>query len=435
MSGNLFTEMYKAKLTTPEIAVREIQSGFTIGMSLGLNDPPALGAALCRRYKELENVRIIQTLSLMPQPWMHDPEMKGHFFTHSTFFGPYHREGAKIGLSDFDPQHMSTSAKLVSKNHHLNVFWTTVSPMDRHGFMTVGGGSVHDMIFIKAADIIIVEVNENLPRFIGDAILHIRDVDYVVENTAPLFQLPAIEISEKDRMIGRYVSELIEDGATIQLGIGSIPNAVCAELFHKKDLGVHTEMLHDGMVDLYEAGVITNRKKTYYPGRMTAVFALGTNKLYDFMHENPGIYMQDASVNADEVTIGKNYKQVSINTTLMVDLSGQVCSESLGTVQYSGTGGALDYARGARRSEGGKAIMALYSTVKKDTVSTITAVLPPGSAVTVPRTDVQYIVTEYGIANLQGRTRSERARALINIAHPDFRNELQLEAKRLGILF
>jgi acyl-CoA hydrolase len=307
--------------------------------------------------------------------------------------------------------------------------------MDKRGFMSIGGGSVHDKFFLKAADIAMVEVNENLPRYMGDAMLHISDVDYIVENTAPLFQLPVVEISEKDRVIGRYVSELVEDGATIQLGIGSIPNAVCAELFHKKDLGVHTEMIHDGMVDLYEAGVITNRKKTYFPGRMTAVFFLGTNKLYDFIHDNPAIYIQDATVNADEVTIGQNYKQVSINTTLMVDLSGQVCSESLGTVQYSGTGGALDYSRGARRSEGGKAIMALYSTVKNDTISTITAMLPQGSYVTVPRTDVQYIVTEYGIANLQGRTRSERARALINIAHPDFRNEIEQEARRLKILF
>lgn len=435
MAINIFQKMYKEKLTTPELAVKEVQSGFTIGGSLGLNDPPALGAALCKRYRELENVKIIQTLSVIAQPWMYQPEMKGHFFCQTTFFGPYNREGAKIGITDFDPEHMSTAANMIAKNNHLNIFWTTASPMDKHGFMTLGGGSVHDLKFIKSADIVIVEVNENLPRFIGDAIMHIRDVDYVVENTAPLFQLPVIEVTEKDRMIGRYVAELIEDGATIQLGIGGIPNAVCSELFHKKDLGVHTEMLHDGMVDLYEAGVITNSKKTYYPGRMTAVFALGTNKLYDFIHENPGIYMQDASVNADEAIIGLNYKQVSVNTTLMVDLTGQVCSESFGTVQYSGTGGALDYSRGARRSEGGKAIMALYSSAKNDTVSTITAVLPLGSAVTVPRTDVQYIVTEYGIANLQGRNRGERARALINIAHPNFRKELEQEARKLNILF
>ena len=434
MSHNIFKELYKAKLMFPELAVKKVQSGFTIGGSLGLNYPPALGSALCRRYRELENVRIIQSLSVMPQPFMEQPEMKGCFFTQSTFFGRAEREGAKLGLAGFDPEHMSMSSKMTSRNHHINIYWTTVSSMDRHGFMTVGGGSVHDLIYIKAADMIMVEVNENLPRFIGDALLHIRDVDCVVENTAPLFQMPVRKVSEKDRTIGRYVAELVEDGATIQLGIGSIPNAVCSELLQKKDLGVHTEMLHDGMVDLYEAGAITNRKKTYYPGRMTAAFGLGTDKLYNFMHENFGIYMQDSSVNADEVTVGKNYKQVSINTALTVDLSGQICSESLGTVQYSGTGGALDYTRGARRSEGGKAIMALYSTVKNDTVSTITAVLPPGAAVTIPRADVHYIITEYGIANLQSKTLTERARALISIAHPDFRKELEHEARRLGIL-
>lgn len=435
MTKNIFKEMYKAKLTTPEEAVKHIKSGFTIGVSLGLNDPPALAEALCKRYKELEDVRIVQSLGVMPRDYMKDPKMKGHFFHHSTFFGADAREGAKIGMSDYEPGHMSTAGSVGVRRHHINVFWTTASTMDGHGYMTTGCGSVLERDFIDAADLVVVEVNENLPRVMGDAFIHVREVDYIVENKAPLIQLPTIELSEKDKAIGRYVAELIEDESTIQLGIGNIPNAVGAALFEKHDLGIHTEMLCDTMVDLYDAGVITNRKKTYFPGRMTAVFALGTDKLYKFINNTYAVYLQHARVAVDEAIIGLNHKMVSVNTTLMVDLAGQVCSESFGPVQYSGVGGAHDFSRGARRSKGGKAIMALYSTAKQDTLPTINTVLPTGSYVTVPRSDVNYIVTEYGIAQLEGRTRSERARALISIAHPDFRNELEKEARRLNVLF
>ena len=233
-------------------------------------------------------------------------------------------------------------------------------------------------------------------------------------NTVPLFELPVTELSEKDKAIGKYVAELVEDESTLQLGIGGIPNAVGLELFGKKDLGIHTEMLCDSMVDLYYAGVITNRKKTYFPGRFTAVFALGTKKLYDFVDNNPAIHMQPSSVAADEAVIGLNNKMVSVNTCLMVDLAGQVCSESFGTVQYSGMGGAHDFSRGVRRSKGGKAIMALYSTAKNDTVSTINAVLPLGSYVSVPRGDVQIMVTEYGIAKT-GRGARPVAKGPVNL--------------------
>lgn len=432
---NVFKEMYKSKLTSPDEAVKAVKSGFKIGVPLGVNDPPALAEALCKRYQELEDVRIIQAFGPVPRDYMFKPEMKGHFFYHSGFHGVGARMGAKVGIADFEPHHLSIFGQSVVRNHHLNVFWTTVSPMDSYGYMTTGLGSVYDRDFINAADIVIVEVNENLPRLVGDAFVHIREVDFVVEHTAPLLELPKTEADDRDKIIGKYISELVEDESTIQLGIGGIPNSAGYELLGKHNIGVHTEMFTDSMVDLYEAGAITNLKKTFMPGRMTATFALGTKKLYEFLDNNHAAYFLQGRVANDEVTIGLNRKMVSINTTLAVDLAGQVCSESIGSHQYSGIGGGHDFPRGARRSQGGKSIIALYSTAKNDTVSTISPVLPAGSYVTVPRADVQYIVTEYGVAYLEGKTRSERARELIAISHPNFRKEIEKEASKLGILY
>ncbi|NPV90843.1 MAG: acetyl-CoA hydrolase/transferase family protein [Firmicutes bacterium] len=430
---NRFREMYKSKLTTPEEAVKVVQSNWKIGVPLGLNDPPALAAALCKRYQELENVRIIQSFGPVPRDYMFKPELKGHFFYHSGFHGVGGRMGQKVGIADFEPHHISTVGSSTLRHHHLNIYWTTVSSMDDHGYMTTGCGCVYDREYMEAADIVIVEVNEKLPRLVGDAIIHIREVDYVVENTAPLLQVPPIEPDEKEKNMGQFIAEMVEDESTIQLGIGGIPNAVGMALFDKRDLGVHTEMFTDSMVDLYDAGVITNLKKTYMKGRMTACFAAGTQKLYDFLDNNHACYFLQGKVSNDEFTIGLNRKMVSINTALAVDMGGQVCAESIGPNQFSGIGGGHDFPRGARRSPGGKSIIALYSTAKDDTISTITPILPPGSYVTVPRVDVQYIVTEYGVAELEGKTRSERARALIEIAHPSFRRELEQQAYKYGI--
>ena len=431
---NRFIALYRAKLTTADQAVQVIKSGDFIGAPLGLNNPPGLADALCRRYRELENVRIYHSLGFFSRDYACNPELKGHFFCHTSFFDMGTRTGAKTGMADFDPQHISTAAGQVLRNHHLNVYWTTASPMDEHGYMTTGVGCVYDRDFINAADVVMVEVNENLPRIMGDALIHITEVDYVTENTIPLQQVPGVIPDERDKIIGQHIAKLVEDGSTIQLGIGGIPNAVGLELFGKRDLGIHSEMFTDSMVELYEAGVITNRKKTYMPGKMSACFAIGTDKLYKFLNNNLGTYFLEGKVANDEYVIGQNHKQISINTCLAVDLSGQVCSESFGPDQYSGIGGAHDFQRGARRSCGGKSFIALHSTAKDGAISTITPILPPGSYVTVPRADVQHIVTEYGVARLEGKTLSERARALIQIAHPDFRSELEQESRRIGIL-
>jgi len=286
---------------------------------------------------------------------------------------------------------------------------------------------------ISVAKTVILEINPNLPRTYGDTHVHISEVDYIVEHEAPLVEVQPIEPSEEEKAIGQYVAELIEDGSTIQLGIGGIPNAIAKFLMNKKDLGVHTEMFTDGMVDLAEAGVVTGRKKTIWRGKMVGNFALGTKKLYNFVNENLAVEFQPGRVTNDPRVIAKNYKMVSVNTALQIDLTGQVVSESIGHIQYSGTGGQNDTAIGAQMSPGGKSIIALRSTAKNGTISTIVPVLPPGAKVTLLRADVDYVVTEYGVAHLKARSIRERVRQLISIAHPDFREELRREAERLKL--
>jgi acyl-CoA hydrolase len=293
---------------------------------------------------------------------------------------------------------------------------------------------VFERQLIDDADLVVLEINENLPWTLGDTQIHISEADYLVENHMPLVELPAIEPSEVEDAIGHYIADLIEDGSTIQLGIGGIPNAIAMSLFDKKDLGVHTEMFTDGMVDLFEAGVITGKYKTLWPNKLVGTFALGTQKLYDFIDNNIAVEFQQGKVTNDPYVIAKNYKMVSINTALQVDLLGQVCSQSLGSYHFSGTGGQLDTHRGAQMSEGGRGIIALRSTAKKGEISTIVPQLSRGAEVTVPSQDVDTIVTEHGVAELRGRNVKERAEALINIAHPDFRAELREEVERLGIV-
>jgi acyl-CoA hydrolase len=281
---------------------------------------------------------------------------------------------------------------------------------------------------------VIIEINENLPWTLGDTQLHIDDVDHVVENHVPLFELPAAPPTEAEQAIGGYIAELIEDGSTLQLGIGGIPNAITPFLLKRHDLGIHTEMFTDGMVDLYNAGVVTNKRKTLWNGKMVGAFALGTKNLYDFVNNNLGVEFQQGRVTNDPAVIGRNYKMVSVNTALQVDIFGQVCSQSIGYRHFSGTGGQLDTHRGAQLSPGGRGIIALRSTAKEGTLSTIVPTLPEGAEVTVPCHDLDVVVTEYGIAAMKGLCLRERMEALVRIAHPNFRNWLREEVQRLGIV-
>jgi Acetyl-CoA hydrolase len=306
--------------------------------------------------------------------------------------------------------------------------------MNKWGYVSLGTSTIYEKEALEKADIVILEVNENIPFTHGDAIVHISEVDLVVENHVPMIEVPLATPNEKDKIIARYISDLVPDGATLQLGIGGVPAAVATYLTDKKNLGVHTELLVDSYVDLWEAGVVTNLDKTLEKGKMIGCLAIGTKKLWNFMDHNPIVELRKGSFTNSVPIMSQNTKLISINMTMQADFYGQCASESLGAVQYSATGGQLDWVRGAQLSPGGKSIICFYSAAKNDTISKIVPAISDGSAITTPRADIDYVVTEYGVAHLKGKPFSERAKLMIQIAHPKFRDQLEEEAKRLRII-
>lgn len=434
MGSSGVKELYRRKLISIEEAVSQVKSNQLIVVGMAASEPPGLLSALGKRRDELTNVRVASALMLGEYDFYTKPEMKGHFLHEAWFYGAGARKAHDYGTVSLIPSHLHQAIRKKFQFDPPDIFWGTASPMDRHGFLSLSLGVTYEKFAAERAKLVVLEVNENRPRTLGDTMIHISQVDYIVENHVPLVELQPITPTEEEMAIGRYIADLVEDGSTIQLGIGGIPNAITASLFDKKDLGVHTEMFTDGMVDLCEAGVITGRKKTLWPGKMVGCFALGTKKLYDFIDDNPAVHFEQGFVTNDPFIIAKNYKMVSINTTLQVDLTGQVASESIGPVQYSGAGGQVDTAYGAQMSEGGKSIIALRSTAKNGTVSTIVPMLTPGANVTLTRMDVDYVVTEWGVAHLKARSVRERVKALINIAHPNFRDWLKEEAEKAKLL-
>jgi len=425
-------ELYKRKLISLEEAVRLVQSNQKICTAMAASEPAGLLTALTGRKDELENVTIVSCL-IMRDYEIFKPEMTGRFLNETWFYGPGDRANHVHGNVTYIPNNLHEAGKKKLANDKINIFWGTATPMDKRGYFSLSLGLTYEKLMIEQADLVVLEINENLPWTLGDTQVHISEIDHVVENTIPLVQLPPVEPGEEELVIGQYIAEMIEDGATLQLGIGGIPNAIAQSLMDKRDLGVHTEMFTDGMVDLFNAGVITGRRKTIWKGKMVGTFALGTQKLYDFIDTNLAVEFQQGYVVNDPCVVGQNHKMVSINTALQVDLTGQVCSEAIGNRHYSGTGGQADTHRGAQRSPGGKGIIALRSTAKAGKISTIVAQLPAGAKVTLGRNDIDYIVTEYGVAHLKGRSVRDRVQAMINIAHPDFRAELREEANRLQI--
>ena len=434
-------ELYKSKLIDIEGALNKIKSNDNIVCALSAAEPKEILSRLHTIADRVENVNITNCLPLNNYEFFYNPEYKENFFTEGWFFNPGLRKAHKNRNVSYIPNHLHLAATKRLAHRKPNVFLGTASPMDKHGYVSLSLSATYEREMIDNADLVILEVNPNMPRTFGDTIIHISEVDYIVETNYDVPELPVLEPSEKDRIIGKYIADLVEDGSTIQLGIGGIPNAVTAELMDKRDLGIHTEMFTDGMVDLYEAGVITGKKKTLLPGKMVATFALGTKKLYEFIDDNPCVNILKGSWVNDPYVIGKNYKMVSINTALEIDLTGQCCSESIGHVQFSGSGGQADTAIGAQMSKGGKSIIALYSTAKvrvpgsdeRKVVSKIVPRLAHGAAVTLSRNDVDFVVTEYGVAALRGTSIKERVERLINIAHPDFRDYLKEEAEKLMI--
>lgn len=429
-------DLYRKKLISIPEAVSLVQSNQTISTGIAASEASGLLNELANHKDRLENVTTWVCLPLRTYDYATNPEMSGHFFVENWFYGAPDRKVHHQGRMSYIPNnlHRAATDRLLATKGHLDVFWGTATPPDSRGFMSLSLGLVIEKELLETADLVVLEINENLPYTLGDTQVHISDVDYVVENHIPVFELPPTPPSETEKAIGGYIAELIADGSTLQLGIGGIPNAITPFLMNRQDLGIHTEMFTDGMVDLYEAGVVTNKKKTLWKGKMVGAFALGTQKLYDFMHMNLGVEFQQGKITNDPFIIGQNHKMISVNTALQVDIFGQVCSQSIGYRHFSGTGGQLDTHRGAQLSEGGRGIIALRSTAKGGQVSTIVPVLAEGAEVTVPSQDVDTIVTEYGVAELRGRCLRDRMEALIRVAHPDFREWLRDEAHRLGIV-
>ncbi len=432
--------LYRSKTKHVEEVLGMIKSDDFIITALGGSEPTTILNRLhTLKDRGVRGCDITNCLPMGNYEFIRNSEYRDSIFVNGWFFSPPLRKAQLNGNVSHVPQHLHlafTKRKFATDGRKM-VLLASASPMDKHGNLSLSLGCTYERAVIDAGALVIIEVNPNLPRTFGDTTIHISEVDALVQVDTLPPALPVAEISKKDKIIGDYIADLVEDGSTIQLGIGGIPNAVAEALKSKKDLGIHTEMFTDGMVDLIEAGAVNNSKKTLYPHKSVATFALGSKKLYDFLDDNTSVLFKNGNWTNDPRVIGQNHKMVSINTTIEVDLFGQCASESIGPVQISGTGGQSDTAVGAQISEGGKSFIALYSTalIKDDngnpiTVSKIVPSLKQGSVVSLSRNDVDYVVTEYGVAWLRGRSIKERVQRLIAISHPDFRDQLKFEAKK-----
>jgi 4-hydroxybutyrate CoA-transferase len=425
---------YKKKLVTAEEAVSVIKSSDRVYISGNAATPYALMHALAKRKDELEDVELVHVL-LMGEDPLSRPEMEGHFRHNSLFVGPADRKAINEGRADYIPIFLHQIPNLMySDQMPLNVAILHLSPPDEHGFMSFGVEVLASKAAAEKAEIVIAQVNDQMPRVLGDSFIHVSRVDKVVEVSEELPQLERKPFSEVERKIGHYIAELIEDGSTLQLGIGGIPDAVLSALKDRHDLGIHTEMVSDGVMEAIEAGIITGARKTFHPYKVILTFILGSKKLYDFVDNNPVFEAHPTDYTNHPFNVSRNDNMIAINSAIEVDITGQVCSDSVGTYIYSGFGGQVDFIRGAAHSKGGKPIIALPSTAKNDELSRIVPFLKKGAGVVTTRADVKYVVTEYGVAYLHGKNLQERTVALINIAHPKFRPDLIKEAKSRFLL-
>lgn len=426
-----FRQMYERKLVSVEEALDQVKSHHEVVCALAASEPAAILSQLHQIKDRVEDVSVVSALMMGEYEFYLNPEMKGHFLLNSWFYTGGPRKGHSLGTVTYVPMQLHNFSRRRMAYRSPNIFMGSACPMDKNGYLSLSLSTVMEKDFIEQADVVILEVNPNLPRTYGDTHVHISDIDYIVETDREIAMLPAHKLEEKDYQIGAYVADLIEDGSTIQIGMGSIPSAVAQSLSHKKDLGVHSEVFNDSILDLYEAGAITNRRKTIWKDKFVTTVALGSSRrLYDFLDNNLAIEFHRASVVNDPAVIGKNYKMVSINSALQVDHTGQCCAESIGPRLFSGTGGHKEFVAGAQESQGGKSIVAFHSTTRDEKASHIVPWLEAGSIVTTSRVDLDYVVTEYGVASLRGRSVRERMQELINIAHPNFRDYLRSEAKR-----
>jgi len=430
-----WADRYGSKLATPSEAIRLIQPGRRILIASGAAEPVALVEGLVRFGSHLRDNEIVHLLTLGPAPYV-QPGMERRFRHTAFFIGTNVREAVQQGRADFMPVFLSEIPALIrSRRVRIDVALIQVSPPDARGYVSLGVSVDIVREAVEAADLVLAEVNPRMPRTHGDSFVHVDRIAKLVPVDRELPELARGELDEVARQIGAHVAKLIPDGATLQVGIGKIPDAVLAALGDRHDLGVHTEMLSDGIMELAEAGVITGRRKTLLRGKMVTSFIMGSRRLYEWADGNPAIEMRASDFTNDPQTIARNDFMVSINSALAVDLTGQVCSDTLEGRFFSGIGGQVDFVRGAARSRGGKAILAFRSTARNGTVSRIQPVLEAGAGVVTSRGDVHYVVTEYGVADLWGKTIRQRASALVAIAHPDFRAELLAAAKARRYVF
>lgn len=428
-------DRYASRLATPGQAVRDVRKGSRVFIGSGCAEPQTLSEALAQRGHELADTQIVHLLTLGTAPYM-DPRLTRNFRHNALFIGPNVREAVSEGRADFTPVFLSEVPRLLRRGRlPVDVAFISVSPPDRHGFCSYGVSVDVVKAAAESARLVVAEVNEQMPRTHGDSFIHVDELDVLVPSDRPILELHVPDPDDVARRIGRNIADLVEDGSTLQIGIGTIPDETLAALADKRDLGIHTEMFSDGVVDLVEKGVINGSRKTLHPGKIVASFVLGTRRLFDFVDDNPMCEFHPTEYSNDPFLIAQNDKMVSVNSALQIDLTGQVCADSLGSYFYSGIGGQVDFVRGAARSEGGKPIIALPSTAKDGTVSRICSTLTPGAGVVTSRGDVHYVVTEYGVAYLHGRTIRERALALIHIAHPKFREQLMTEARERGFVY
>jgi 4-hydroxybutyrate CoA-transferase len=428
-----WAQIYQERRCTAEEAVESIKSGDRVFLTGNCSVPQVVLKALVPYAKNLHDVEIAQVLTVGDADYA-KPEMAGHIRVNTMFISADIRQAVQEGRADFTPVFLSEVPRLWRTELPIDVALIHVSPPDEHGFCSYGVEVGVTKTAAEVANVVIAEVNPRMPRTLGDSFIHVSKIEHIVEVDYQLPEFIMGEPSPIQQAIGQHIADLIQDGSTIQTGIGGIPDAVLQYLQDKRDLGIHTELFSDGIIDLVDRGIITNEAKSIHPGKIIAGFMLGTQRLYDFVDDNPIVELHPTEYINDPFLIAQNDKMVSVNSAIEVDLTGQVCADSMGYKFYSGVGGQVDFVRGASRSKGGKPIIALPATTKNDTISRITWQLNPGAGVITTRNDVHYVVTEFGVAKLYGRSIRERALALISIAHPDFREELEARAREMHYL-
>lgn len=424
-------DAYQGKLVTPQDAIKQIRNGDFIIVPTGVGEPPHLLTALSEQRSSFHDVKVAQILALRKYGYF-DPDTVEHVRHVAFFYGPASRPGGQAGWVDFIPNYFGEIPRMIEQgNIAADVVLSIASPMDEYGYFSLSLGTDYTMAAVAKARSIVLEVNPNVPFAHGECHVHISQVSAIVESNDPLLEVGLPVIGPVQAAIGKYVAEMINDGATLQIGYGAIPDAVVIQLSEKHDLGIHTEMIGDGILSLVEAGAVTNQKKNFHPGKMMATFALGSQKLYRFMHHNPMLEMHPVNITNDPNIAGLNDNLMTINASLQIDLLGQCGSESLGNLPYSGTGGQADFVRAANISRGGKSFIVLPSTAKNDTISRIVPALSSGTHISTSKNDVNYVVTEFGVAQLRGKSYRQRAEELIAIAHPNFRAELRAALNKM----